>query len=157
MRLSDYTLDVSSADWPHLLREWAWIFPGSKFTVWFANRFGDVFIVLNDGRVQCLDLGNGAVEDLAESRSAFADALEDEANFRDWLLAPLVDALCQGGFALAPEQCYSFKILPILGGEYAPSNVAVMSIREYFSFTASVHKQLVGLPDGTKVSFKIAD
>lgn len=42
---------------PFRLRDWAWLLP-STLTVWLINRFGDLFVVLDDGTVHMLDVGS---------------------------------------------------------------------------------------------------
>jgi hypothetical protein len=49
-RLTDYTLRIDGVDWSDALASWTWLLPG-EFTVWFANRFGDLFLVFDDGSV----------------------------------------------------------------------------------------------------------
>jgi hypothetical protein len=59
LKLSDYTIDHAGIDWPDLLASWAWLLP-RELTVWLMNRFGDLFLVFNDGSVQMLDVGRGS-------------------------------------------------------------------------------------------------
>jgi len=54
-------------------------------------------------------------------------------------------------------QLYSYKILPIIGGDYSVDNFEPMDIEVHFSFTGQIHKQIKDLPSGTKVEFKIVD
>src|ERR671914_503127 len=114
MFLHDYIIDHRNLDWPFLLREWTWLVP-STFTVWIMNRFGDLFMVLDDGTVQMLDVGGGTLEKVARSRDDFADKLDEGDNANQWLMIPLIDRLVARGLMLRDGQCYSYKQPPVLG------------------------------------------
>lgn len=55
MTLNDYLLEQDGVDWNESLQAWGWLLP-ERFTLWMANRFGDCFIVLDDGSVEMLDV-----------------------------------------------------------------------------------------------------
>src|SRR3712207_9121429 len=107
MLVTDYLLDAAEFDWASLLSDWDWLLPEGEFTVWLMNRYGDLFLVLEDGGVRMLDVGNGSVEKLAESREDFMRKIDEGGNADDWLMIPLVDGLREGGRALGPGRCYS--------------------------------------------------
>jgi hypothetical protein len=151
LKLDDYTLDPDGLDWGDLLASWAWLLP-AEFTLWFANRFGDLFIVLDDDSVQKLDVGTGALEALAESREAFSEAMDDIGNANDWLMIPLVDDLVAAGVTLGPGQCYSYVQLPVLGGDYSVENIRVVSLEQNYRALGAVHKKIKGLADGTQAA-----
>jgi hypothetical protein len=69
--LTDYTLNTEGVDWGDLLSSWTWLV-SREFTLWFANRFGDLFMVFEDGSVWRLDVGVGTLEKLADSRDRFS-------------------------------------------------------------------------------------
>ena len=58
MNLRDYLIDQAGKDWAQLLCDWAPPLPLS-FTLWLVNRFGDAFVVTEDGAVSMLDVGAG--------------------------------------------------------------------------------------------------
>lgn len=155
-RLTDYTLDTQSVDWPDLLSTWAWLVPG-EFTVWFVNRFGDLFLVYEDGAVSRLDVGGGSLEKLAESRGEFSDLIDEGNNANDWLMMPLVDQLVSAGMKLGPGQCYSYAQLPVLGGDYTVANTRVVPFAQHYKAFGPIHEKLKDLPDGTTVKFVVTD
>lgn len=156
MALLDYLIDQAGIDWNAVFRPWHWRLPPT-FTLWLVNRFGDAFIVSDDGSVHVLWTDSGACERLADSRDQFATLLDSGNHARDWLLIPLVDRLVAAGLVLGTGQCYGFKMPPIVGGDYVVSNVVVYSLAEYLAFLADFHQQVKDLPDGQNVTFRFVD
>jgi hypothetical protein len=153
MLITDYTINHQGFDWPALLQDWAWMLP-QEFTVWFVNRYGDLFLAFEDGSIHMLDIGNGSLNRLAESRDSFCVKIDEDSNANDWLMIPLVDKLVEVGKDLQPDQCYSFMIPPALGGEYTVDNTAILSVTEHYRVYASIHRQIKDLPDGAKVRLR---
>ncbi len=151
--ITDYIIDHNDFDWPTLLADWAWLLP-EEFTVWLINRYGDLFLVFNDGTVHMIEIGRGTIEQLAENRDEFSRKIDEDDNASDWLMIPLVDSLVKAGKILYAGQCYSFIIPPILGGGYTVENTAILSVTEHYGVYASIHQQIRDLPDGTQVILK---
>ena len=154
-RLADYTIDHAGLDWPDLLANWAWLAP-SEFRVWLMNRFGDLFLVMRDGSVHVLDVGCGTLKRVADDRDQFASLLDLNGNANEWLMIPLVDRLRAAGVVLGAGECYSYILLPILGGEYSVANTRVVPISTHFKAFGPIHEGLKDVPDGTTVRFEIA-
>ncbi len=119
------------------------------------NRYGDLFLILRDGSVHMLDLGDGSLIQLAESRDDLAGKIDEDDNTEDWLMIPLVDRLSVAGVLLKPGECYSFLTPPVLGGDYTVENTVVLPIAEHYGLYGSYHEQLKGVPDGTKVVINV--
>ena len=153
MSIHDYIIDHRGFDWPSLLAEWKWLLPPA-FTVWIMNRFGDLFLVLDDGSVHLLDVGGGTLEKVAENRDDFATKIDDAEQAHQWLMIPLVDQLVSRSVTLGDGQCYSYKRPPTLGGDYTVENSFVLSIAQHYGAYGSIHRQIKDLPDGTEVVFK---
>jgi hypothetical protein len=156
MLLTDYLIEQQGKDWAELLSEWAPPLPRS-FTVWMVNLFGDVIAVFEDGSVHLLDMGCGTLERLADSRNHFCDLADRKDNASNWLMIPLTDACRAAGMVLAESQCYSFKVPPILGGDYNVENVAPCNLSVHYSFMADIARQTRDLPDGTKVEIVVVN
>jgi hypothetical protein len=150
MSFEEYLIDHTSFDWQRLLAEWARLLP-FETTVWLMNRYGDLFLVYEDGSVHMLQIDGGSVQKLASSRDEFARKLDEGDNANQWLMIPLIDDLVDSGKVLKRDQCYGFIQPPILGGAYTVENTCVLSIVERFSFNSYLHEQLKDLPDGTPV------
>jgi len=156
VNISDYLIEQQDHDWDDLLSEWHWLLP-EKFTLWLVNRYGDLFIVRDDdSSVWMVDIGIGSIEYLASSRDEYANLLDIDDNADDWLMIPLVDQCVQAGLKLATGQCYSFKVPPVLGGQYDVSNTHVCNISVHYSLLGQIHNRIKDLPDGTQVRFRIS-
>ena len=154
MQLDDYIIDHRGVDWASVLRGWSWLLP-TTLTVWIMNRFGDLFVVLNDGTVHMLDVGGGTLNRVAESRDDFANKLDGDDNANQWLMIPLIDRLVADGLAVREGQCYSYKQPPVLGGDYTVENTCVLPISDHYGFYASIHSQIKDMPDGTQVAINV--
>lgn len=150
MNLADYLLDQDGRDWPALLAEWRRDLP-EEFTLWLVNRFGDLFVVPDDGSVHMLDVGVGSLARLADSRNDFGLKLDEGDNASQWLLIPIVDACVASGMRLGPNDCYGFKVPPSLGGNYEVDNLEPTDLAVHYSVLAQIHAQTRDLPDGTSV------
>ena len=94
---------------------------------------------------------------MATSEDEFIELLETDECAEEWFQLAFLDELKQAGRTLAAGQCFGFKDLPVLGGEYEIQNVDVWSIADYWSFCGRIHLQLDGLPDGTEVDIDIPE
>jgi hypothetical protein len=121
------------------------------------NRFGDLFVVLEDGSVQMLDVGGGSLTRLAQDREDFCRQVDEGDNANQWLMIPLVDRVVAAGLGLGPGQCYGYKLLPVLGGGYTVENTAVLSVAEHIGFCGSLHQQIADVPDGEQVVLHVRD
>lgn len=156
MDLQDYLLDHEGFDWARLLASWAWLLP-RELTVWVVNRFGDLFVVLDDGSVWRLDLGAGTFEKTAADRDEFCDHIDEGDNADTWLLVPLVDRLVAAGKVLSPGRCYGFRIPPVVGGAYSVDNINPLPVAEVYGWSGSFHEQIRDLPDGAEIELKVID
>lgn len=152
--LWDYLLDHEEVDWASALKGWAWLLP-PELTVWMANRYGDLFLIFEDGAVHLLDTGSGSLRRLADSREEFADRMDQDDNANQWLMIPLVDRLVAAGMHLSTGRCYGFRTPPVLGGPYTVENTAIISTEEHLRFCGSLHEQIRDIPDGGKVILRV--
>jgi hypothetical protein len=156
LNIHDYLIDQTGLDWPSLLEEWHWLLP-PKFTVWLLTRAGDLFIKLPDGSIHMLEVGSGKLSRVADSRADACTKIDEAGVANEWLMIPVVDQLVTLGCVLGPGQCYSYKMLPILGGSYAPEGRALLPIRKHFGLWGSLHRKVSGLSDGTEIEIKVTD
>lgn len=155
MDVNDYLIDLSGIDFDAIFKHWQDLLP-SRFTVWLVNRFGDMFLIFDDGSINHLNVGAGAVRRVAESKDDFCRLMDEEDNASDWLMIPLVDDLLSSGMVLGKNQCYGFKGLPpILGGAYSVENSAIFDIYVHYNLLGQIATVTKDIPDGTGVRFKI--
>lgn len=150
MNIHDYLIDQDGKCWAELLAGWRGLVPG-EFTLWIVNRFGDAFIVFDDGSVHMLDVGIGQLRRLADNREHFAQLLDVDENANNWLMIPLVDGCVAAGMQISATQCYGYKIPPILGGEYRVENIEPTDLAIHYSLLADIFQQTKNLPDGTRI------
>jgi hypothetical protein len=152
MNLHDYLIECSAFDWQKLVETWHWRLP-HKFTTWMMNRFGDLFLKTEEGKIHVLRLDDGSLRCLADSRDQFCDKLDQDGNANDWLMIPLVDRLVAAGKILKEKQCYAFVKLPILGGDYVIENVEVRDVALQYAALGPIFEKLEDVPDGSTVIF----
>jgi hypothetical protein len=156
MDVNDYLVDHRGFDWRTILSDWVWVLPES-FTVWLMNRFGDLFIVLEDGSVHWFDVGGATLKRIADSRDDFCKKIDEDNNANDWLMIPLVDRLVAAGITVGAGQCYSYRKPPLVGGDYTVENTAVLDIKKHYGFYGSIYEQMKDVPDGDTVEFVIVN
>jgi hypothetical protein len=148
VNLADYLIDQDGKDWEALLSEWP--IPES-FILWMVNRFGDLFMVYGDGSVHMLDVGNGIFSRLANSQDQFVELLDVGDNADKWLMIGFVNACVAAGIQLSSDECYGYKMPPVLGGTYDVANVVPTDLSLHYSFLADIYAQTKDLPDGAKM------
>jgi hypothetical protein len=158
MEKDDYLIDHSDFDWKNLLGSWEWLLEDEmEVAPWLVSRFGDLFFIDELGIVNWLNISDGELTEVASSEAEFIELLDTGDNADDWFLMPLVDDMVVAGKTLAAGQCYGFKTLPVLGGEFEASNVEVRTITDYWMACGHIHAQLDGLPDGTELDIDIPE
>jgi hypothetical protein len=150
LSIHDYLIEDQSLDWATLLSPWAGLLP-REVTVWIVNCFGDLFLVYGDGAVHMLDVGQGKVEKVANSRDDFSNKLDEADNANQWLMIPFIDELVEAGIHLRPGTCYTYIKPPIMGGDYSVENTAVVPIEQHYGCYGDFYKQTKDLRDGTPV------
>jgi hypothetical protein len=141
MDINDYLLERGDSDWEALLADWHWILP-PRFTLWLANRYGDLFLVPEDGSVCMLDVGAGTLKRVAADREEFAALMRQPGYAAEWLMMPLVDQCVAAGLDLPAGHCYGFKKPPVLGGEYSVDNTELVDLYTHYSVLGQLHAQI---------------
>lgn len=140
MRAEDYLIDQHGKDWHRLLSRWTPPLPGD-FTLWLVNRLGELLLVTEDESVHYLEFGTGTLHMLASSREQFAQLLDSGNNADTWLRVSLVNACRQAGKHLRTDECYGFKVPPILQGKYEENNLEPTPLDKHYSLMAYLIKQ----------------
>jgi hypothetical protein len=153
--MNQYLLPPIEREWSSLLENWDWLLPDS-FGAWLVNRFGDLFLVLDDGAVALLDINAGTLTRIAEHQDDFFEKLQVGDNAKIWLYLPLVDALIAAGInSDSAEMVYAFNKPILLGGSFTPDNVRITDYTEHLAFTGDLAEQLHEVPDGAEIGLKV--
>ena len=132
-----------------LFSDWRWLI-GDAVRPILITALGDAFFQGADGSVWWLDVAGGRFSKAAESVAAFEHAMV--ANVNDWFVPQLVGELLAFGETLCPNQCYSFKKPPILGGKYVAENLEPVDLSVHFSILGQIHYRVKDLPVGTPIN-----
>lgn len=152
MTLSDLTVNFSHLERGDLLSDWQWLLGATKLPV-LLTASGDAFIQdTGNGSVHLLDVGAGTLYQVAASFEQFKSLLSTKEFVVNHFAVQMVGDIRASGCLLSSGQIYSFKVPPILGGEYVLSNIEPTDIEVHFSIAGQVHEQVAALPAGTPIS-----
>jgi hypothetical protein len=154
--LDDLTVKFNSDTSDRLTENWTWLIGRDK-KVLLVSAIGDMFLTDKGKRVYWLDVGGGEFTLVADTIEDFEEKLRNVEQVNEWFMLDLATELRHSDNKLKDGQLYSYKMLPIIGGDYATDNFAPLAIVEHFGYTGDIHKQIKDLPDGTKVEIKIVD
>lgn len=150
--LDDLTVNFAHLDREALLSEWRWLIGPCKQPILLAA-IGDAYVQdPDDGSVHLLDVGGGALEQIAGSVDEFRALLADREFVTDSFVPSTIVALRNGGKTLAPGQIYSYIHPPVLGGKYSTDNMEPTDVSVHFSILGQIHRQVKDLPEGTPIS-----
>ena len=156
INLDDLTVKFNEEISDKLTERWTWLI-GTDKKVLLVSALGDMFIADKLGKVYWLDIGAGELSLIAGTIQQFYHKLLDVEQVNEWFLIDLTTQLRNSDKKLKDGQLYSYKKLPIMGGDYTVDNFAPLNIVEHFGYTGDIHKQIKDLPDGTRVQIKIVD
>ena len=154
---TDLAFAPDSALAAEIAAAWQWLLPG-EWKPFLCSMIGGIFLEDESG-IYWIESGTGMIERIADDAGQFESIVNADTNSVDeWFLPPLVEALHGAGKRPDPGQCYAFLILPVFAeGEYDVENIVTVPVREQLVGIASVHRQLIDLPDGAKVRIKVVD
>lgn len=151
MTLDDLTVNFSHLDREALLADWRWLIGPTKQPILVAA-IGDAYLHDPDnGSVHLLDVGGGALEQIADSVDEFRELLADREFVTDSFVPSTIVALRNEGKTLGPGQIYSYLKPPVLGGTYSTSNLEPTDVSVHFSVLGQIHEQVKDLPEGTTI------
>jgi hypothetical protein len=149
-QLDRYILPPNDQKMAEMISFWSWL-TTENLTPVFMTKFGDWFLANDQSRVLFLDLLEGNLRDLGISteeiqRDTVFERFESEFSV-GW-----IEVCLSHNLLLAPNQCYGWKVPPLLGGEFSLSNIQVFGSRVYQSLNAQIHQQLSTSPEGRKIT-----
>jgi len=149
--MNDLTVNFSHLDRDTLLEDWQWLIGPSKLPI-LLTAAGDAFVQdADDGTVHFLDVGRGELHAVAGSDEELRSLLASKDFVVNHLAVQMVGAMMQAGRRLEPDQIYSFKVLPVLGGQYDLNNIEATDIAVHFSLAGQIHEKVRDLPPGTPI------
>jgi len=143
--------DISKIDLIDICSDWQWLLK-DLYSPMMVSLSGDVFLSDKESAISWLDTGTGQLKRIAQSSNDFYKALEDIDNIDNWLLASTILDLIESGLILKENQVYSYKLMPIMNGDYSLTNFEATDISVHFSITGQTCQQLKDVPNGTKIN-----
>jgi hypothetical protein len=155
----DLTIQVSNiSNVTEVYSDWAWLLGDEEIRPIMITKFGDMFYRRLDGQVYFLDTMEGKISCICGSNEDFNAFINKTENIEHYLMSNLIYVLINQGKVTSLYQCYSYKILPVLGGESRAENVEIMDAVVNISITGQIHRQVKDLPEDTVINkFSITD
>lgn len=149
INVDDLTVKFQNDISERLTEDWTWLI-GTDKKVILISAIGDMFIMSDDKNIYWLDVGLGKIELIATDIEEFKAKLKDIEKVNDWFMIDLTTEL-RSDKKLKDGQLYSYKKLPIIGGDYSVDNFEPTDMEVHFSFAGQIHQQIKDLPDGTRI------
>jgi hypothetical protein len=144
--------EIDTVDIADITSSWQWRISKMHAVVTISS-LGDMFLLGKDNAVYWLQTDRGELVKIAEGFEEYQKFLNDSDKIDNWFLPSFVEKLLEAGKTLKSNQVYSYKIPPVLGGEYTVENIEPVSMSVHFSFSGQICEQVKDLPDGTKINF----
>src|SRR5258708_35202477 len=104
--------------------------------------FGDCIFGAPDGSHWHLDLLEGQFRQVARDSTVF-NAKKREEKYRDeWFGANWANIALENGFTPNRDECFGWKVAPVLGGPFSVENIQVFSLIVYQSLNGQLFRQL---------------
>lgn len=154
LTLNELTKDLTNVDVEDILSCWQWQVAEMERVV-VMSCLGDLFLVGKDKAVYWLQTDTGDLTKVTENLQEFELCLNDENKIDNWFLPLLVEKLIAAGITLKDNQVYSYKKIPVIGGDYSVENIEPTDMSVHFAFSGQICEQIKDLPDGTHVNIKL--
>lgn len=133
-----------------LMREWDWALPVGLRLVGLT-KMGDWLFEEEGGAVLMLETVEATVSRVAGSLHELKEiASSTEARDRVFLEGLALGVLSGG--SLPPNHCIGFKTPPVLGGRTDVSNLEVVPVTKYQTWTGRIHKAIRMVPEGRRIT-----
>src|SRR6185437_2272831 len=115
--LQNLIVEIQNVDPEDICSAWQWRLQEQKGII-LISKLGDMFLFGNDDCVYWLQTDSGDLTKVADSIEHFDHLLGFDENLDYWFLPGLIERLVQAGKVLKQNEVYSYKKLPVVGGEY---------------------------------------
>ncbi|QYJ77510.1 DUF1851 domain-containing protein [Shewanella acanthi] len=156
MNLEDITIDQDGIDWQNCLQYWAWILKRNpEFNILLVTKFGEIFVILDNGEVWFLSTSNASYEKVADTKEIFISQLEDEEFIDYYFLSKVLTMLQKTDLRLEKGECFGFHI-PCVFKEcsFDTDNFKKIEVEKYLIGLGDLLGKFQNTPSGEKVSFK---
>lgn len=152
--LENLIISLEKVDLDDIFSDWRWRINDPKGLI-FISKLGDMFLLGNDDSIYWLRTDDCQLTKVAENLKEFEFLINQEENLDNWFLPDLISRLEAAGKVLGPNEVYSYKQMPAIGGDYSVDNLEPTDISVHFTFSGQICQQIQNLPDGTRVKFSL--
>jgi hypothetical protein len=131
INLDDLTVKFDDVPADKLTEGWTWLI-GTDKTPIVISAIGDMFLQADNRKIYWLDIGSGELTLVANGILDFEEKLKNIKQVNEWFMIDLTTDLRLSNKKLNEGQIYSYKKLPIIGGDYTVDNFAPLDIVEHF-------------------------
>lgn len=149
--LNDVAINVKGINCDEILSDWQWLL-GNNVELILISKIGDLFLKQSNQKILWLNTGTGKLMEVAKDIHEFKERLEQPQYLNHLFIPELLKELVAAGITIGPDECYSYKRAPILGGEIEPSNFEATNLYVHFSMLGQIHFQIKDLPPGTPIN-----
>lgn len=133
-----------------LLEEWRWLVPQDA-QVFLVSSLGDLFLGDGEERIYWLDAGAARLTQVANSMEEFKRLMPQPDRVKEWFVPQLVGDLMASGKRLAPGECYSYKVPPMLNGRMEVDNFEPTDLMVHCGMLGQIGRKIKDLPEGAKI------
>jgi hypothetical protein len=137
-----------------VLGPFRWLIPNNQRPL-FVTAIGDLFLADLKGCVWWLDIGKGRFTSVAPSETEFWRLAQDAAHRDSWFGEDVVKQLRRSGLVRGMQECFCFKMLPMLGGTYDSSNFKSVDVLTHLKIWGPILESIWNIPDGAKIRFRV--
>jgi hypothetical protein len=151
-----YFIEPSANDLSRALESWSWLPIQGKQPI-LVSAFADVFFSSPDG-IWFLDTLEGKLKNICSTRTELETILSTSEGQDLYFLSSFIDRAVREGLALSDEQCFDFKLHPIVGGAIDYPNIERTGFVVALHIRGQLHEQVRHMAPGTKISkFTLAE
>jgi hypothetical protein len=137
-------------------RSWAWT--GRRCNAITAvSPFGHLILSDEGGRFLYCDPEQLTLADIADSDEALWRYMAQAETRETWESTDFVEQARARLGEPGPGRVYHWITAPVLGGAYAPDNMATIALAELIDYAGDLAEQIKDLPDGAKVQLKVVE
>lgn len=145
-----YSITPSAKAIADALEAWSWIGIAEKRPI-LITAFADVFFDSTDG-VWFLDTLEGKLKRVCGTRDELEAILATNEGKDLYLLSGFIDRAIRESRFLKAEECYDFRLHPIVGGPIDYSNITTISFLVALHLRGQLHDQVRHMKPGTRIS-----